>query len=256
MDDGRIDLQVNGARLVALPAGALYWPDEETLIVADLHFEKGTAYARDGVLLPPYDTRTTLRRLAVIAKRLAPARIVSLGDAFHDRGAQGRMDAEDADFLAALMGAVRWTWILGNHAPEPPARFRADTAEALRVGPVVFRHEPVAGPAPGEICGHLHPCARVKASGRLIRRRCFAGDGTRLILPAFGAYTGGLNVLDAAYEGLFGELTAWVLGGKGVYPFASRKLAPDGPGGARVVDKSPWRAHLGEAPGPKRLVQR
>ncbi len=232
------ELTVNGARLTATTAGALYWPVEETLIVADLHFEKGTHFARRGVLLPPYDTRTTLKRLVVLAKRWRPKRIVSLGDAFHDPGAEARMDPADAALLDRLMEIVEWVWILGNHDPEPPARFRAAVESELVLGALTFRHEPTFGPAAGELCGHLHPCARVKASGRLIRRRCFVGDGARLILPAFGAYAGGLNVLDPAYDGLFEEPTAWVLGGRGVYPFRGAKLAPDGPGGLGI----PWRA--------------
>ena len=244
-EEGCADIIVNGERLLATTAGAAYWPDRETLIVADLHFEKGTHYACRGVLLPPYDTRTTLKRLVVLAKRWRPKRIISLGDAFHDAEAEARMDPEDAALLERLLRASEWIWILGNHDPEPPARFRARVEQELAVGRLMFRHEPTGVAAPGELCGHLHPCARVKAGDRLIRRRCFVGDGSRLILPAFGAYTGGLNVLDQAYAAHFIDFTAWVLGGRSVYPFGRAKLAPDGPGGLAV----PWRARRLDAAG-------
>lgn len=224
---GSATLSVNGENLVASRAGALFWPARETLILADLHFEKGSWFGRRGVLLPPYDTRTTLRRIAALCREFRPTTIISLGDAFHDGGAEARMDDADAEFLLKLMTRHRWIWILGNHDPEPPARFKGVVEPAMRMGRLILRHEPFDRPEPGEIAGHLHPCARVRAENRLIRRRCFASDGERLILPAFGAYTGGLNVLDAAYEGMFGDLTAWVLGERGVYPFLRAGLAPD-----------------------------
>ncbi|MBI1393781.1 MAG: ligase-associated DNA damage response endonuclease PdeM [Alphaproteobacteria bacterium] len=222
--------EVNGERLVALTAGAAYWPAERALLVADLHFEKGTAYARRGVLLPPYDTRTTLRRLSVLIERHRPRTVYSLGDAFHDIDAEARMDPEDAGLLQLLLRRTHWVWIAGNHDPLPPG-VAGDICLEARVGRLRLVHEPTGATADaevaGEVAGHLHPCARVLAEGRSIRRRCFATDGRRLILPAFGAYAGGLNVLDEAYDGMFDGLTAWVLGGRGVYPFSGRKLLSD-----------------------------
>lgn len=220
-------LEVNGEALLPTVSGGLYWPEHNTLIVADLHFEKGSSYARHGVHLPPYDTRTTLKRLHTLCQRFEPAQIISLGDAFHDQGAESRMDDEDADRLEKLMLDRRWVWILGNHDPEPPMRFAGTVESAMRLGRLVLRHEPSECAEAGELAGHLHPCARVKADTRLIRRRCFATDGQRMILPAFGAYAGGLNVLDRAFEPLFSHLTAWVLGAKGVYAFEGNALAPD-----------------------------
>ena len=227
---GAAEFEVAGARLAALTAGAAYWPAERALLVADLHLEKGTAFARRGVLLPPYDTRTTLRRLSVLIERHRPRTVYSLGDAFHDVEAEARMDPEDASLLRQLLRRTEWVWVLGNHDPLPPDA-AGDVCVEARVGPLRLVHEPTAGDgagdAVGEVAGHLHPCARVLAEGRSVRRRCFATDGRRLVLPAFGAYAGGLNVLDVAYDGMFSPLTAWVLGGRGVYPFSGRKLLPD-----------------------------
>jgi hypothetical protein len=220
-------IQVNGDQVTLLQAGALWLGATETLVVSDLHLEKGSNYAARGSLLPPYDTRTTLRRVATLMKRLKPARVVSLGDAFHDGGAEARMDVEDAALLSSLTAGAGWVWVLGNHDPEPPARFSGAVETAVRIGALVFRHEPQARAEAGEIAGHLHPVARVRTESRTMRRRCFVTDGARLVMPAFGAYAGGLNVLDEAFAPLFGDFAVHVLGGDGVYPFWGAALAPD-----------------------------
>lgn len=220
-------LAINSERLIATTAGALYWPAREALIVSDMHFEKGSHFATKGVLLPPYDTRTTLRRLAVLMKQHQPKIVLSLGDAFHDGGAEARMNEEDADLLARLVAAAQWIWIVGNHDPEPPARFAGVVERDLRIDRLCFRHEPSPRAELGEIAGHLHPAARVRAETRIVRRRCFAADGKRAVMPAFGAYAGGLNVLDKAFAPLFGEVTAFLLGGEGVYPFTRDALLAD-----------------------------
>jgi DNA ligase-associated metallophosphoesterase len=233
-----VQIEVNGARLVPTPEGALYWPDEDTLVVADLHFEKGSSFAARGALLPPYDTRSTLKRLASIVARLKPARVISLGDAFHDSGAEARMDEADAAILEAVIGGSDWIWVLGNHDPAPPKRFTGEVVVAKRIGRLVFRHEPTEGAALGEIAGHFHPCARVRTESRIQRRRCFATDGERLVLPAFGAYAGGLNVLDEAFANIFLAPTAWVLGRTRVYPIAPRLLVADPPDAAQFNRQS------------------
>lgn len=220
-------MEVFGAVLIPTVEGALFWPDESLLIVSDLHFEKGSAFAERGVMLPPYDTRATLKKLASVIDRLKPARIISLGDAFHDRRAEARMDEADAAALERLVAAVEWIWVLGNHDPAPPKRFGGEVAIAKRIGPLIFRHEPTEDDAPGEIAGHLHPCARVITESRIQRRRCFATDGARLVMPAFGAYTGGLNLLDIAFAKIFAEPSAWVIGRRLVYPIANRLLVED-----------------------------
>lgn len=224
---GEPEIGVHGERLIATTAGALYWPAREMLIVADLHFEKGAALARRGVLLPPYDTRTTLKRLQGLCRTFEPKEIVSLGDAFHESGVDAGMEESDAALLESLMRGRRFVWVLGNHDPKPPARFAGEVCEEMHCGALTLRHAPSQGPAPGELAGHLHPSARVRTESRIQRRRCFASDGARLILPAFGAYAGGLNVLDATFDGLFGALTAWVIGARAVYPIASRLLVPE-----------------------------
>jgi hypothetical protein len=220
-------IPLNGEALTPDPLGAVYWAREETLIVSDLHFEKGSSFAAKGVMLPPYDTRTTLMRLDALIRKYKPKRVISLGDAFHDGEAEERMDEDDAQMLERLMREADWLWILGNHDPEPPARFAAATELELRIGALIFVHEPKAGAAPGEIAGHLHPCARVAGEGRSLRRRCFAVGGGRMIMPAMGAYAGGLNILDDAYAPLFSNPVAWVVGADGVYPIAAEKLVPD-----------------------------
>ena len=223
----RTSITVNGERLTLLTAGALWIDCVETLVVSDLHLEKGSNFAARGALLPPYDTRTTLRRIATLMKNLKPRRIISLGDAFHDAGAEARMETDDAAFLTGLTGAADWIWVLGNHDPEPPARFAGAVETALRLGGLLFRHEPQDRAEAGEIAGHLHPVARVRTESRTLRRRCFVSDGARLIMPAFGAYAGGLNVRDGAFAPLFAEPVAYLLGGDGVYPFWGAALVPD-----------------------------
>ena len=215
-----------GLVLEAYHDGVIWWPDEKLLVVADLHLEKGSALAKRGQLVPPYDTRSTLARLAVAIDRLRPHVVIALGDSFHDPGGARRLDRVDAAALAALQFARSWIWIAGNHDPLGTSDLPGDHLGELVLGPVVFRHEPSQGPARGEIAGHLHPVARVYGKGRSVRRRCFAGDGHRLVLPAFGAYTGGLDVRHEAFAGLFDPATfrAFVLGEGRVYAVGSRAL--------------------------------
>ena len=220
---------INGERLIALPYGAIFWPAMSALIVADLHFEKGSSFAKKGILLPPYDTKATLKRLAILCDEIQPKKIVSLGDAFHDDGAEARMDEDDALQLEQLVKEHDWLWVLGNHDPKPPARFDGAVTTHLRVGGLFFTHEPRAEvPEPGELAGHLHPCARVRVGNGTLRRRCFIADSRRMVLPAFGAYTGGLNVLEDPFVPLFDDsMTAWVMGNDDVYPIAKKGLMPE-----------------------------
>ena len=208
---------VNGQTLSLDACGAAWWPAERTLVFADLHFEKGSSYARGGQFLPPYDTRATLLRMAHAVARYNPARIIALGDSFHDAGAAERLDAEARAILAAMGQASHFIWITGNHDPHPPAWLGGGIMAEWREAGLVFRHAP-RGNEPGEIAGHLHPCASVSKWGRSVRRRCFAADGMRMILPSFGAYTGGLDVGDEAIATLFGErFHAYMLGTERVY---------------------------------------
>lgn len=215
-------IEVNGESLLLDPAGALWWPAERTLVFADLHFEKGSAYARSGQMLPPYDTRTTLKRIEALFARHVPGRAIALGDSFHDRDAANRLDDHERAVLARLGNAAEWIWIAGNHDPAPPSWLSGKIAEEIAIGGLVFRHEPSLSPAPGEIAGHLHPCKSITRRGRSLRRRCFASDATRLVMPAFGAYAGGLDVRDRAVRILFGEtFLAYLLGARRVYTVAA-----------------------------------
>ncbi len=206
----------------------MYWPDEKLLAVADLHFEKGSGLAARGAgLLPPYDTRATLKRLDEAIERLRPQTVVCLGDSFHDRGAEARLGPDEVATIRRLTEKSDWVWILGNHDPVPPAGFGGRVMESLEIGPLTFRHDPVADGPAGEVAGHLHPKAAIRRRGKRITRRCFATDGMRLVLPAFGAYTGGLDVLDEAFWPIFGGgFHAWMLGRDKVYPISSAKLIP------------------------------
>lgn len=221
-------IAVAGLVLEALPAGALWWADERLLVVADLHLEKGSAFARRGQMLPPYDTTETLARLARLVRRFEPRAVISLGDSFHDDGGAARLSLRDRERLASLQAGRDWVWIAGNHDPRRQA-VAGEHVASVAVGPLHFRHTPSNGAARGELAGHLHPSARVAGQDRSVRRRCFAGDGHRLILPAFGAYTGGLNVLDHAFAGLFAPDTfrAFVLGESRIYAVAPHRLRAD-----------------------------
>jgi DNA ligase-associated metallophosphoesterase len=228
---GRADetIVLSDVTLVADPAGALYWPDEKLLVVADLHLEKGSAFAARGVLLPPYDTAATLARLARLVERYAPRVLIALGDSFHDDGGPSRMSRSDRALLTLLQHGRDWVWIAGNHDPDLPEGIGGRFADVLGFGPFIFRHEPLQKADGCEIAGHLHPLARVAQRGRAVSRRCFASDGKRLVMPAFGAYAGGLNVRDRAIFGLFGTLsfTAHMLGERRLYAIAAERCLPD-----------------------------
>jgi DNA ligase-associated metallophosphoesterase len=192
---------VAGVTLVADLSGALFWETERLLVVSDLHLEKGSSFAARGVLLPPYDTVTTLSRLGAVIARHDPRTVIALGDSFHDRGAHQRLSAPDREAIAALQTRRDWIWISGNHDPALPSDLGGVVASEVAIGQIAFRHQPTG--AAGEIAGHLHPKARVTTRGRTMERRCFASDGARAVMPAFGAYAGGLNIRDAAFARIF-----------------------------------------------------
>jgi DNA ligase-associated metallophosphoesterase len=223
---GRIS--VCGNEFVPLAAGALYWEAESTLLVADLHLEKGTAFAALGMLLPPYDTRSTLQRLSKVIQALDPSRVVALGDSFHRSHLADSLAEEDLACLTGLQQGREWYWICGNHDPHLPASVNGTVCATLSIRGITLRHEPSSNGA-REITGHLHPVARISRRGAVLRRRCFATDGHRLVMPAFGAYAGGLNVLDEAFDELFVKhrLEAWMMGRSDVYPVLGSLLLPD-----------------------------
>jgi DNA ligase-associated metallophosphoesterase len=216
----RID--VNGEELVLDSSGALWWPRERMLVFADMHFEKGSFYAFSGQMLPPYDTRTTLRRVSAAFDLYKPVLAMALGDSFHDRDAHNRLDDFERGQLADLGRRADWIWISGNHDPALPEWLSGRIADEVAIGNLVFRHEPSEYIGRGEIAGHLHPCKTVNRRGQSLRRRCFASDGLRLVMPSFGAYTGGLDVRDSALRSLFPkDFLAYVLGRARVYAVAA-----------------------------------
>jgi DNA ligase-associated metallophosphoesterase len=196
-------LEVAGAQACLRRSGALWLEADGVLAAGDLHLEKGSSYAARGQLLPPYDTAATLERLEAEVVALNPRVVALLGDSFHDARAAARLGAADAARIVALARSRTLVWIVGNHDREGPGALPGERAEELAVAGLTLRHEPAAGPVRGEVAGHLHPCARVAGHGGSVRRRCFLTDGERLILPAFGAYAGGLNARDPAFAGLF-----------------------------------------------------
>jgi DNA ligase-associated metallophosphoesterase len=227
-ETGRLRVQVMGSWLSLLPSGAMLIEAERTLVAGDLHLEKGSAYAARGQLLPPYDTRETLARLAADAEAYAPERIVFLGDTLHDMGAHGRIAPDDIARLHAIAYGRQLVWVVGNHDPEGPGELPGESVDALAVADLILRHEPQAGEQPGEVAGHLHPCARVIGHSRTVRRRCFVTDGRRLILPAYGAYAGGLSIRDAAFAGMFARPPlVGALGSRKVHAVAFERVRGD-----------------------------
>jgi DNA ligase-associated metallophosphoesterase len=195
-------IHLAGERLMLDPAGALHWPATGMLCVSDLHLEKGSSYARKGMLLPPWDTHATLDRLTLLLRRYQPRIVVALGDSFHDAEAASRLPAGEIARLNAMTQAHRFIWVQGNHDPAPPAGLGGDHVAEFATARLVFRHNAITG-AIGEISGHYHPKATVPARGGSVSRPCFIADAKRIMLPAFGAYAGGLDVRDPAIMRLF-----------------------------------------------------
>ncbi len=218
-----------GEALEALPAGALHWPARRLLAVADLHLEKGSSYAVNALkLLPRHDTRQTLAMLSMLIDAVKPDTVVCLGDSFHDGDAVERLPADERAEIERLTGRAQFVWIAGNHDPAPPPKGWGHIAVEIADAPLVFRHEALFGPAAGEVSGHFHPVAALTVRGRGFRRRCFLTDGSRVILPAFGTYAGGLNALDPAIAQLFpGDYDALVVGRDAVRRLSMRQLRPD-----------------------------
>lgn len=211
--------------------GALWWPAQRLLVVADLHFEKGSSFAARGVMLPPYDTRATLLQLGNLMRRYDPATVVCLGDSFHDRKALERLARDDLARLATLATGRDWIWVEGNHdlGLMPPV---GRVVEELVLDPLLFRHIPALAPTSGEIAGHFHPKARVATRAGTFSSRCFATDGRRVVMPAFGAYTGGLDVLDPEFPPLFPRGFRVLMAGRDrlhLFPRAALLPVPDRP---------------------------
>jgi DNA ligase-associated metallophosphoesterase len=243
-------IHLAGERLMLDPAGAVFWPAEAVLVVSDLHLEKGSSFARRGMLLPPWDTKATLDRLAVMLRRFKPRTVVALGDSFHDAHGASRLDRGEVARLAAMTSASAFIWIAGNHDPSPPAALGGRFVDELALGPFVFRHQAARG-AEGELSGHHHPKAAVPARGCAVTRPCFVADARRLVLPAFGAYTGGLDVTQPAIARLFPRGGRLFLLGRDrlfSFPLAEARRTP-------VADEAPALALSGGGPGRARATE-
>ena len=182
-------------------AQAIYWPAERTLLVSDHHLEKGSYYAQRGQMLPPYDSRATLERIADAVKATGARRVITLGDNFHDDAGTHRLDDYASGMLEALTRTLDWVWITGNHDENMHRSFGAEMVNELELSGIVLRHEAKRGETKPELSGHYHPKMRVKVRERHIARPCAVvsrnkDTGDRMILPAFGAYTGGMDAGD------------------------------------------------------------
>jgi uncharacterized protein len=225
---GALRLNMAGAEALCRPAGALWLEAWGALVVADLHLEKGSSYAARGQMLPPYDTRDTLSRLEAEIAALAPRTLIFLGDTFHDGEGEARLAPDDLHRLRALAAGRTLVWVLGNHDADGPRDLPGESVAHLTLGGLTLVHQPAAGAAFAEVAGHLHPCARVRIQGASVRRRCFVTDGERLILPAFGAFAGGLNIRDAAFTRLLTRRPlAAVLGAERVHAVGWASLRGD-----------------------------
>lgn len=216
---GAEEIVVNGVLAVCDPLGGLYLPETGTLVVSDLHLEKGAAFARRGMMLPPYDTVATLNILAAVITRYDPKVVVSLGDNFHDRKGSAHLAPEHRALITGMARGRDWIWINGNHDPDGTIDLPGTCADELVCGGLVFRHEPSLISGKGEIAGHLHPSATVRRREKSVRRPCFASDGSRLLMPAFGVLAGGLDLRHKAMHGLFDReaLVAHLLGRDRIY---------------------------------------
>ena len=218
-------ITLSGLDFIPDLSGALFVPEFAALLVADLHLEKGTSLARRGVHLPPYDTRESLLQLKAAVEATRARRLIFLGDSFHDGDARERIDLSDLALLRAITSGVETVWITGNHDPEPPKDVGGIIIEEMALGPVTLRHQPkLLRDGEAEISGHLHPAAAIHSRGHRIRCRCFIADHRRLIMPAFGSYTGALSVRSEAFEGLFGDFHVWMIGDKAVHRFPASQV--------------------------------
>ncbi len=184
--------------LVALPEGAAYCPSQGALMLADLHLEKASSYASHGQMLPPYDSIETLRRIVPLIERTGARMIYCLGDSFHDRGGVARLEYDARDLLVRMTAMVDWVWIVGNHDSEISDPLGGRVAAEARLGCAVLRHAADPHDPTPEISGHYHPKYRVTLRGRRVSRPCFVAGRTKLILPSFGALTGGMDAADPA----------------------------------------------------------
>jgi len=182
-----------GETFVATPGGALFWPNRQALLVADLHLEKASWFASGGQFLPPYDSHATLTALAEEVDRTGATRLYCLGDSFHDRFGCDRLPEAARELLVSLTARLNWTWIVGNHDPGFADHCGGSIVDEVEEGGIILRHEAVRGESRPEMSGHFHPKLRLHLRGRRVSRRCFVVSDRKIIFPAFGSLTGGLD---------------------------------------------------------------
>ncbi len=221
------EIELKGQSALLDLTGAMYLPAHDALLVADLHFEKGSSFARRGMMLPPYDTRETLSALSDAVFRFDPRMVIALGDSFHDIGGPERLGDEERATLTQVQAGRDWIWVTGNHDRVLPGTLGGAVVPEMQLGHLTLRHEPLADET-AEVAGHLHPVGKVVMRGRSVRRRCFLTDGARCVMPAFGAYAGGLNACDAAFHPLFTKgFTAHLIGTERIFAIARAMLCRD-----------------------------
>ena len=216
-------IQLSGLDLIPHQSGALFIPEYETLIISDLHLEQGTSLARRGIHVPPFDTASTLAIVDETVSTINPKRLIFLGDSFHDGEGETRLGDAHLQILRKLCHSFETLWIIGNHDPHPPQSLGGHGAESIMLGPITLRHEPAKHLTNEiEIAGHLHPGCGLSLRGRHVRGKCFIADQNRLIMPAFGAYTGALSINSPAFNGLFDKTRTkiWVIGKSRLHRFS------------------------------------
>lgn len=189
-----VPLSFAGETFFGSAAGALYWPAQQAVLVADLHLEKASWFARLGQLLPPYDSHATLTALSSVVEETRATRLYCLGDSFHDRFGCDRLPDDSRELLLGLTRRLDWLWIVGNHDPGFADHCGGTIVDEVEVSGILLRHEANAAEPRPELSGHFHPKLRLSINGRRVSRRCFVASERKLILPAFGALTGGLDV--------------------------------------------------------------
>lgn len=214
-------ITLDGVSFVPHLSGALFAPAHKALLVADLHLEQGSALARRGISVPPFDTAITLSLLEQVIAETAPERLLLLGDSFHDDAGHSEIDSGHILRVRMITERIDTVWISGNHDPSPKPALGGRHAEAIFLGGITLRHDPTRKPKAAEIAGHLHPGAGIVQRGHMVRGKCFISDDTRIILPAFGAYTGALPVTSRAFHGLFdmGKVSIHMLAREKIYRF-------------------------------------
>lgn len=228
-DHGLARMSLSGRSLLAHVSGALYWPDENALIVSDLSLDLGPAEGLAGSFRAPRDRHRILGQLSRVVCQFEPKTVISLGTAFRRPTERARLAQADIDLLRELQSGRHWFWVPPSPDPIEESDLGGDVVAEVQLGGLRFQGVPFAGPAIHEIAGGLHPAARINVRGHDLKRPCFVSNGRRMVLPAFASFGGGNNVLEHAFRPVFGNdgLFVWMLGQEGIWPVAARQLEPD-----------------------------